>query len=278
MYKTIIHTPTLDNQARDKLISVVAGELEMTGQCHVLHHKVAVRKSSLSTLSQTLKIDINLLPDGFNPLDIRLFMTDMDSTLINIECIDEIADYAGIKSQVSEITESAMRGELDFAASLIRRVGLLKGLKQSILQDVYDNRLALNSGADEMLTCLKSRQIKTALVSGGFTFFTDRLSSRLQFDYSQANVLEIQNDTLVGEVTGAIVGAESKRDFLLSLCKELSITARNTIVIGDGANDLLMMEKAGLSIAYNAKTKVQEAADIAINYSGLNAVCDLLQC
>lgn len=276
MYKTIIHTATLDNQAIEKLNAVVKGELEATGQCHVLHHKASVSRTSLSDLSQALKIDINLLPDGFDPLEISLLMTDMDSTLINIECVDEIADFAGVKPEVHAITEAAMRGELDFAQSLTRRVGLLKGLNQSVLQEVYDNRLKLNPGADQMLACLKSRRVKTALVSGGFTFFTDRLQSRLQLDYSRANVLEIQQGCLMGKVEGDIVGAEAKRDFLLSLCDELGINTSSTIAMGDGANDLIMMEKAGLSIAYHAKPKVQQEADIALNYSGLNAVCDLL--
>jgi len=278
MYKTIIHAPALEKPAIDQLNSVRKGELETVNNCTVFHHKQTVSKQSLAMLSQSLKIDINTLPLTFDSSRIKLLISDMDSTLINIECIDEIADFAGLKPQVKAITESAMRGELDFAASLTQRVALLKGVNQSVLQKVYDNRLELNPGANEMLSCLKSRQVKIALVSGGFTFFTDKLKMRLGLDYAKANVLSIKDALLLGEISGKIVCAEAKRDYLLSLTSELGIQTKNTLAMGDGANDLKMMEISGLSIAYHAKPKVQQAADIVFNYSGLEGVCDLMNC
>lgn len=277
MYKTIIHTSSLDDETKNKFDVLAAGEFEQAGHCLVFHHPQAVSRDKFSALSNELKIDINTLPENFEPGRVQLLVTDMDSTLINIECVDEIADFAGVKPQVKAITEAAMRGELDFAGSLMQRVSLLKGLDQSVLQLVYDNRLKLNPGADAMLTCLKSRDIKVALVSGGFTFFTDKLKSRLKLDFTQANVLEIKDNQLVGSVVGDIVGAEAKRAFLLSLCDELGIDAKNSLAMGDGANDLLMMDVAGLSVAYHAKPGVQQAADMVINHSGLDVVCDLFQ-
>jgi len=281
MYKTVIHTSALDNEVRggevkEKLKSLCTGELEVRENFTVYHHKQAVSKSSFDELSHLLKIDINTLPLNFIPGEVKLLVTDMDSTLISIECVDEIADYAGLKTKVKKITDAAMCGELDFVAALTQRVQLLTGLDQSILQAVYDSRLKLNPGAEMMLSCLKSKRIKIALVSGGFTFFTDKLKSRLQLDYTKANELTIENGLLSGKLSGEIVGAEAKRDYLLALSDELGVLPENTLAIGDGANDLKMLDVAGLSIAYHAKEKVQQAADISFNYCGLDGVCDLL--
>jgi phosphoserine phosphatase len=201
----------------------------------------------------------------------------MDSTLISIECIDEIADMLGIKAQVSAITEAAMRGELDFESSLTQRVALLKGLPVEELQRVYDERLTLNPGAQELIAFLKESNIKLALVSGGFTFFTDKLKDRLGLDYTLANTLGVEDGRLTGKVVGAIIGAQAKADLLLALVNELAIETEQVIAMGDGANDLLMMNEAGLSVAYHAKPTVQEQTDIQLNNAGLNAVVDLLK-
>ena len=276
MLKTIIHSADFNAQATDSLNALMPGEIETRGRCHIWHHKDVINKQALADLSGRLKIDINCLPESFIAADIKLLITDMDSTLINIECVDEIADFAGLKPEVKTITDAAMRGELDFSASLIRRVALLKGLQQSVLQQVYDTRLQLNPGAEEMLSCLKKMNIKTELVSGGFTFFTDKLKSRLALDYAHANVLDIAGEKLNGSVVGDIVNAEAKKHYLESLCDANGIRLQQALAMGDGANDLLMMSVAGLGIAYRAKPKVQQQADIIINYSGLDAVCDLL--
>ena len=225
---------------------------------------------------KVLSCDVNVLPEGFDPSAVKLVVSDMDSTLINIECVDEIADFAGVKDKVSEVTEAAMRGELDFAESLIARVKLLSGLNVSALQKVYDERLELNPGAEKMLSTLKANSIKFALVSGGFTYFTDKLKTRLDLDYTLSNTLERDGDTLTGRVTGAIIGGEAKAAFLLEKCKELNISPSQVVAIGDGANDLLMMAEAGLGIAYHAKPKVQLEADCALNHSGLEGLTGLL--
>ncbi|NOU01727.1 MAG: phosphoserine phosphatase SerB [Gallionella sp.] len=204
-----------------------------------------------------------------------LVVMDMDSTLINIECIDEIADMQGLKPQVSEITEAAMRGEIDFAESLRRRVALLKGLDESALQRVYDERLKLNPGAEIMLAALKKYGIKTLLVSGGFVFFTERLKARLNLDFAYANTLEIMDGKLTGQVLGNIVDAQAKADFLVKTRDALKLKPEQVIAMGDGANDLKMMAQAGISIAYHAKPIVREQASYALNFVGLDGLVNL---
>ncbi|MCL4133625.1 UNVERIFIED_CONTAM: hypothetical protein GTU68_059275 [Idotea baltica] len=201
----------------------------------------------------------------------------MDSTLISIECVDEIADFIHAKPQVSAITEAAMRGDIDFETSLRQRVALLKGLDVSVLEKVFEQRLTLNPGAKIMLSTIKQQGIKTALVSGGFTFFTERLKQQLGLDYTLANVLSERNGKLTGEVEGEICGAKAKADFLLGQCQVMGLSASQTVAMGDGANDLLMMQEAGLSIAYHAKPTVQSQATTRLNYCGLEGVLGLLQ-
>ena len=208
--------------------------------------------------------------------EFKLVAMDMDSTLITIECIDEIADMQGLKPQVAEITEAAMRGEIEFQESLIRRVGLLKGLEASALQKVYDQRLHLSLGAENMLKQVQAAGLKTLLVSGGFTFFTDRMKSRLNLDYTHANVLEIIDDKLTGKVIGTIVDADEKKRTVEKVCTELGISPQQTIVMGDGANDLKMMGIAGLSVAFRAKPVVRAQANVALNFVGLDGVLNLL--
>jgi len=237
---------------------------------------VSLDHEGLNQLRQRHRCDANILPADFDPAQARLFVTDMDSTLINIECIDEIADFIGKKPQVAAITASAMRGELNFEQSLIKRVALLAGLDASALDHVYRERLRPNPGAEQLVAGLKARGIRIGLVSGGFTFFTERLRQRLQLDYARANHLEIVEGRLTGRVLGPIVGAEGKRSFLLELCGTLGIRPGQTIAIGDGANDLLMMGAAGLGIAYRAKPVVQAQAHVAINRAGLDGVLALI--
>lgn len=236
----------------------------------------AIEPDKIKALSEKWQIDLNIFPDHFDPAEVKLLISDMDSTLIGIECVDEIADMMALKPQVAAITEAAMRGEIDFAASLTQRVALLAGLETSALERVYDERLFLNPGAEAWLKGLKARQIAFALVSGGFTFFTERLKTKLQLDFSRANVLAEENGRLTGKVVGDIVGAEAKAEFLHELCQQLTITPEQTIAVGDGANDLNMMHQAGLSVAYHAKPAVQAQADVAINYGGLDKVLDFI--
>jgi phosphoserine phosphatase len=208
--------------------------------------------------------------------DFALVAMDMDSTLITIECIDEIADMQGLKAEVSEITESAMRGELDFSASLTRRVALLEGLEASALERVYEERLRLSMGAETMLAAIQAAGLKTLLVSGGFTFFTDRLKPRLGLDYTHANVLEIEHGRLTGRVVGGIVDAEEKMRTVQRVCAELGVPTSRAIVMGDGANDLKMMGISGLSVAFRAKPVVRAQADVALNFSGLDGMLAVL--
>ncbi len=222
------------------------------------------------------QIDCSYLPDQQVLAKFGLCVMDMDSTLISIECIDEIADMVGIKPQVAAITERAMQGELDFAQSLRQRVALLKGLSEADLMRVLNERLALNPGAVEWINACKQNNIRTLLVSGGFTFFADRVKAMLGLDYAVSNQLEIIDGKLTGGIIGNIVDAQRKADELCKLRDTLGLSAAQTIAIGDGANDLKMMGVAGIGVAYHAKPIVQAQATYALNHSGLDGVMHLL--
>ncbi len=221
------------------------------------------------------QIDCAFVPDEQTLESFGLVVMDMDSTLIGIECIDEIADMCNLKPQVAAITASAMRGEIEFAESLRRRVKLLAGLHESALQRVIDERLQLNPGAQQLLDTCKRLGIKTLLVSGGFNFFADRVKAMTGLDYTKANSLEIIDGKLTGQVLGNIVDAQGKADCLIQLRKKLGLKEEQVIAIGDGANDLKMMAAGGVSIAYHAKPIVREQATYALNYSGLDGVVNL---
>jgi phosphoserine phosphatase len=221
------------------------------------------------------KLDYGFAPEGRTLSQMGLLVMDMDSTLINIECIDEIADMIGVKPEVAAITEAAMRGEIDFAESLTRRVALLKGLEQGALQRVYDERLRLNPGAEKMLAGVKKAGVKTLLVSGGFTFFTERLKARVNLDYTRSNTLEIIDGKLTGKVLGKILDAEGKANALREVRAELNLSPEQVIAMGDGANDLKMMAEAGISIAYHAKPVVRAQASYAFNQVGLDGLLNL---
>ena len=227
----------------------------------------------------------NLTIQGFtSPLSLsgfKLIAFDMDSTLINIECVDEIADAAGRKAEVSAITEAAMRGEiLDYKESLRQRVQLLKGVTVAQMQQVLNERLQLNPGAAELVKACKAAGLKILLVSGGFTFFTDAVRDRLGIDWTRSNVLEIQHGELTGRMVeqewGDICDGEEKRKMLLQTCASMGISSSQAIAMGDGANDLPMMQEAGLSVAYHAKPAVQAQAMVAINEGGLDRLLEVL--
>jgi phosphoserine phosphatase len=217
--------------------------------------------------------------------DFKLIAFDMDSTLINIECVDEIADAVGMKDEVAAITEAAMRGEIaDYKESLRRRVALLRGVTVADMEMIYTQRLQLNPGAERLVQACKAAGLTTLLVSGGFTFFTDRVRDRLGIDYTRSNVLEIRSGPNCGELTGRMVdqpwgdicdGAE-KRKMFLETCASLGISPKQAIAMGDGANDLPMMGEAGLSVAYHAKPKVREQAMVQINAGGLDRLLELM--
>lgn len=220
-------------------------------------------------------IDCAFVPDRQRLTHFGLCVMDMDSTLIAIECIDEIADMMQIKPQVAKITEAAVRGEIDFSESLRKRVALLKGLDESALQRVIDERLQLNPGAKAWIATCKANNIKTTVVSGGFTFFANHVKDILGLDYAVSNVLEIIDGKLTGHVLGDIVDTERKAAELIKLRDSLALQTEQTIAIGDGANDLKMMDAAGVGVAYHAKPVVQEQAMYALNFNGLDGVANL---
>lgn len=205
----------------------------------------------------------------------KLLICDMDSTIIPVECIDEIADFAGVKPRVAEITERAMRGELDFEAALRERVGLLTGLPVAALQQTYDERISLNPGAAEMVAVMRAGGAFTALVSGGFTFFTEKVAADAGFEYNQANTLLIENGALTGVPGVPILGKQAKLDALNALCAKIGAKAGDAVAVGDGANDLAMINAAGLGVAYRAKPTVAAEADARLDHSDLTAVLRL---
>jgi len=241
-------------------------------------------------MTKSSEISPGLVIQGFTPplalSDFKLIAFDMDSTLINIECVDEIADAVDRKAEVAAITEAAMRGDItDFKESLRRRVALLRGVTVADMERVYVERLQLNPGAAELVAACKAAGLKVLLVSGGFTFFTDRIRDRLGIEFTRSNVLEIESGANCGQLTGRMVnqpwgdicdGAE-KRKMLLETCAELGISPKQAIAMGDGANDLPMMAEAGLSVAYHAKPKVREQAMVAINQGGLDRLLEVVR-
>ena len=206
---------------------------------------------------------------------VRLVAMDMDSTLITIECIDEIAGMQGIKHEVAAITASAMRGEIDFRQSLERRLALLAGLDAAALQRVYDERLELSPGAERLLAAMRANGAQSLLVSGGFTFFTERLKVRLGLDHTCANTLEIVDGKLTGRLVGPLVDAGVKAECFARLRASLAGEDGLAVAIGDGANDLPMLERADVSVAYHAKPVVRERTTYAVDHCGLDAVLNL---
>ena len=220
-------------------------------------------------------LDFGFVREGARLADFGLLAMDMDSTLICIECIDEIADFAGRKAEVAAVTASAMRGEIDWPESLRRRVAALQGLEESALERVYAERLRFNPGAEKLIAAARRANVKTLLVSGGFTYFTDRVRDKLKLDYAYSNVLVVEGGKLAGTTTGPLVDAAGKAAHVARLKRELGLAKERVLAIGDGANDLPMMAEAGTSIAYHAKPVVRAKADYALDFMGLDGVLNL---
>ena len=234
-------------------------------------------RKAAAALSAYWKCDAAFVDPAMKLADFRLLALDMDSTLINIESLDEIAAYAGRGEEVAAITEAAMRGEIaDYRESLRRRVAMLGGADEALLGRVYEERLRLNAGAEELLRACKAAGLKTLLVTGGFTFFTDRMKQRLGFDFTRSNELEVADGRLTGRVTGPgggeIIDAEGKAQAVRDACAQIGCPTDRSIVIGDGANDLKMLRLAGLSVAYRAKPVVAQQAAQSLNFSPLDGV------
>ncbi|CCN33028.1 phosphoserine phosphatase [Vibrio nigripulchritudo SO65] len=242
-------------------------------------YEVALMSGELTkeheTILQALSLDYASLTDVPDLSKPGLVVMDMDSTAIQIECIDEIAKLAGVGEQVSEVTERAMQGELDFEQSLRQRVGALKDADESILESVR-SELPMMPDLQEFVASLQALGWKTAIASGGFTYFSDYLKETLNLDHAQSNTLEIVNGKLTGKVLGDIVSAQTKADILRQLAEQYEIEPENTVAVGDGANDLVMMDAAGLGVAYHAKPKVEQQAQTAVRYSGLGGVLCIL--
>lgn len=224
------------------------------------------------------QLDYAYLPNQTKLQDFRLLVMDMDSTLITIECLDEIADFCGRKAEVAEATAALMNNpNADFKTALNNRLIWLKGLEQTALERVYTERLRLSPGAETLLHAAQQLHIKTLLVSGGFTFFTDRLKNRLNLDFAYANTLEIEHGKLTGKVIGDIIDGTAKARIVEQTCSHLEIAPKQAIVIGDGSNDLKMMALSGLSVAYRAKPVVRAQTDIALDFVGLDGLLPLLK-
>jgi phosphoserine phosphatase len=237
----------------------------------------AASSREVSLYCEKAKIDFAFVPEGRRFADMKLLAMDMDSTLINIECIDELGDFAGRKREVAQITEQAMRGELDYRQSLRNRVALLAGLDESVLERVYAERLRLTPGAEALIAACKAHAVKLLLVSGGFSFFTERLRERLGLDYTLSNRLEVRAGKLSGALAGEIVDADAKAAKFRAGVDELKARKTETVAMGDGANDLKMMAQAGYSVAFRAKPAVRAQASCAIDWCGLDAVISLFE-
>ncbi len=238
----------------------------------------ATAHDSVAKLCEARRIDYAWIEPGRRFAELKLLAMDMDSTLISIECIDELGEYAGRKAEIAAITEAAMRGEIaDYKESLRRRVALLAGQPESILEDLYAKKLALTPGAEQLIAACRKHGIKLLLVSGGFSYITERLKARLGLDYVLSNTLAISNGRLTGELVGEIVDAQAKADRFVFLLNQLKARKEQTVAIGDGANDLKMMAEAGLSVAFHAKPVVRAQASCALTYSGLDGVLNLFE-
>ena len=266
--------PVLDTET----INAISAELQQAPVEHPAPGRARWRAEPQSPAvfddwAERFGVDAANVPNGLRLADFRLLAIDMDSTLVTMETLDEIADMAGLKAEVAAITEAAMRGEIkDFSESLTRRMALLKGVGEDLIERVYQERLHLSPGAEILLAAAKAAGLKTLLVSGGFTHFTERLKERLGFDYAFANQFDIANQRLTGRVLGPIVDGAFKAQAVQQCCQDIGCPPSQAIAIGDGANDLGMMAVAGLSVGYHAKPVVREKATWSVRKGGLDVV------
>lgn len=246
--------------------------LEPGAACDIFFEKLPAEEAA-STLPHLLAaVPFDAITQPAEGRRKKLLLSDMDSTIITVECIDELADYAGLKAEVSEITERAMNGELDFVAALKERVALLKGLPESVLQECYDSRVKLMPGAEVLVKTMAAQGATTVLISGGFTFFTAQVAQAAGFQHNIANLLGVEGGKLTGEVRGAIIDKHAKETTLQGFKDELGLATAQTLAVGDGANDLPMLLSAGLGVAYHAKPSVRAAAKAQINHCDLSAL------
>ncbi len=275
----IVYATNLSSDNFTKLATLSGCELQITEVWQVIHYDVALMQGkltpSLIEALEKLKLDYASIEDIPNLMLPGVAVFDMDSTMINMECIDEIAKLAGVGDEVAQVTELAMQGELDFEQSLRQRVAKLAGADESILAQVKES-LPFMPDLKETIECLQAFDWKVAVASGGFTYFSEHLKQILKLDHAYSNQLEIKQGKLTGKVVGEVVSAETKAQVLQQLVVDYGVALENTIAVGDGANDLVMMESAGLGIAFHAKPKVQQQAQVAINQAGLGGILCVL--
>lgn len=276
LYDLVIHGGAIPTSLLEQLAALTGATAIDPRPPQAVRFKGAHPHPDIRRLCTLANLDFAFLPAGRRLHDYGLLAMDMDSTLITIECIDELADFAGKKSEVSEITERAMLGQLDYTASLKARVALLAGLPASTLNRVYEERLRLSPGAMALIASAQKHGLKTLLVSGGFTYFTQRLKEELALDHAVSNTLEIIDDRITGRVLGEIIDARGKAEHVKRVRKLLGLTKEQVITIGDGANDLLMMAESDLSVAYHAKQVAREEAAIALDFTGLDGLLTVL--
>jgi len=242
---------------------------------HAWRLRGATRREGVAAWCDAHRLDHAWIPEGRRFADLRLLAMDMDSTLITIECIDEIGGFINKKNEIAALTLQAMRGEIDYAESLRSRVALLAGIDEEVLQDVYDEKLRLSPGAEALVAACKRHGIKLLLVSGGFTLFTERLKTRLGLDDTLSNVLEVDGGKLTGRILGTLVDAGAKAAKFRHMAQRLGAAREQTVAVGDGANDLGMMAEAGTSVAWRAQPVVRAKATYALDYAGLDGIVNL---
>lgn len=278
MSTLIVQHPTLSESAVQAFARLAGHAPDLRGPSLAVWRRVVISGEQLDGAAQTHQVDAEIVASDLQLRSFRLAAFDMDSTLITIECVDEIADFAGRKAEVAAITEAAMRGDIsDYDESLRRRVALLAGLPVSVLQRVWDERVRLSPGAEALVRRMKSTGLQLLLVSGGFSFFTERLAARLGIEHVESNQLDIADGKLTGRLSGPIVNAQAKRLALKRTAARIACPLSQTIAIGDGANDLQMMSVAGLSVAYRAKPLVRNETTHAINHCGLDSLLRLFE-
>lgn len=264
---TLVHVDTVRNPwGGSEVVWLADGE--------AAQFRVATAPESFDAMWEWLQgeqIDLIVAPTEQSQSK-KLLIADMDSTMIRQECIDELADFAGVGARVADITARAMNGELDFPSALRERVGLLKGLSTSVIDTVYDERITLAPGGPTLLATMKNRGAKAALVSGGFTVFTSKVAETLGFDFNRANILREADSVLTGEVEAPILGADAKVEALNHYIAEMGIDAADVVAVGDGANDIPMLQTAGLGVAVHAKPVVQNVWPFRVNYGDLTSL------